>query len=230
MTYYSQAGEDQYIQERLLSIVSPKSRNYIEIGALDGVKYSNTKYLEESLGWSGILIEPNPVSFDRLKLNRPQNTLVSSLISNQRNELEYSYYENENMAAVSGATSTLTDKNKAVFYENKDDWYQKCREKYLRKTLLKPTTLDSVIEASSIKEFGFCSIDVEGHELQVLQSFSFNVDVSILLIEKNPNDNEIAELLKAKHYIYFDSVSHNDVYLSRDYYENLQARKLTNVA
>ena len=45
------------------------------MGALDGIKYSNTKFFEELLNWTGILIEPNPVMFNKLIKNRPNNYL-----------------------------------------------------------------------------------------------------------------------------------------------------------
>ena len=36
---------------------------FIEAGAHDGVDISNTLYLEKQLGWTGILVEPNPDTF-----------------------------------------------------------------------------------------------------------------------------------------------------------------------
>lgn len=230
MKYYSQAGEDKYIYEELVSKVAPISTHYLEIGALDGVKYSNTKFFEEHLGWSGILVEPNPVSFEKLKANRPLNTLIPSLISDQEEELEFSYFENENLAAVSGATVSLTDKNKAVFFESDEEWMKKSKEEFFRTCIVKPISFDTVMAQSKVASLGFCSIDVEGHELQVLQSFSFETDISILLIERNPHDAEIEALLGSKGYINFDTVAHNTVYLSSSYHQLIQEMKMSNVA
>jgi len=39
---------------------------FIEAGAYDGVDYSNTLYFEKTLGWTGILVEPNPFAFEGL--------------------------------------------------------------------------------------------------------------------------------------------------------------------
>lgn len=39
---------------------------FVEAGALDGEKLSNTLWLEQKLGWSGLLIEPNPVNYRNL--------------------------------------------------------------------------------------------------------------------------------------------------------------------
>jgi len=43
---------------------------YVEIGANDGVSQSNTKYLELYESWRGLLIEPIPELFVKLKKNR----------------------------------------------------------------------------------------------------------------------------------------------------------------
>jgi hypothetical protein len=36
---------------------------FIEAGAHDGVEASNTLYFEKKMGWTGLLVEPNPDSF-----------------------------------------------------------------------------------------------------------------------------------------------------------------------
>lgn len=39
---------------------------FLEAGALDGYYQSNTFFLERDLGWTGLLVEPNPVFFEAL--------------------------------------------------------------------------------------------------------------------------------------------------------------------
>ena len=38
---------------------------YIEIGAFDGVRLSNT-YFFECIGWTGLLVEPQPIQFNKI--------------------------------------------------------------------------------------------------------------------------------------------------------------------
>lgn len=54
-TFYSQHGEDRWISENL----KPGIGTFCEVGAYDGVACSNTLHFEQ-LGWSGILVEPDP--------------------------------------------------------------------------------------------------------------------------------------------------------------------------
>ena len=63
--YYSQCQEDVFLNSNIFK--NKKKGTYIELGALDGVLYSNTKFFEDVLGWKGILIEPHPEKFKYLK-------------------------------------------------------------------------------------------------------------------------------------------------------------------
>ena len=44
---------------------------FIELGGFDGITYSNTKLLEDHYGFTGILIEPSPINFNKMIKNRP---------------------------------------------------------------------------------------------------------------------------------------------------------------
>lgn len=53
---YSQAKQDQTVYELL-----PKQNGFfIEMGAFDGITFSNTLWLERNHNWTGLLIEANP--------------------------------------------------------------------------------------------------------------------------------------------------------------------------
>ena len=66
---YSQWGEDGIIR-KIFEIIGTSSKTVIEFGAADGFWFSNTANLwANDPSWSGILIEGNPSSFNRLKNN-----------------------------------------------------------------------------------------------------------------------------------------------------------------
>jgi len=79
MYVYSQCGEDLFLYNTFFK--NKQNGTYIELGALDGNLYSNTKFFEEQFGWKGILIEPHPNKFELLQKNRPNNYLFNNLIS-----------------------------------------------------------------------------------------------------------------------------------------------------
>lgn len=59
--FHGQGGEDKYCIENFFGGV--QHGTYLEMGAFNGIKFSNTLHLHETLGWRGLLIEPNPSSF-----------------------------------------------------------------------------------------------------------------------------------------------------------------------
>lgn len=67
--FYSQQDEDKYIIQYLLK-EKINDGTYLEIGACDGLLYSNTKTLEDFFNFKGILIEPQEKLFNNIKNNR----------------------------------------------------------------------------------------------------------------------------------------------------------------
>jgi FkbM family methyltransferase len=55
---------------RLMSFLPPGPGYFVELGANDGIRQSNTYWLERDRGWSGLLIEPALNRFFELKRNR----------------------------------------------------------------------------------------------------------------------------------------------------------------
>ena len=103
--YYSQCQEDIFLNEHIFK--NKQNGIYIELCALDGVLYSNTKFFEDTLNWTGILIEPHPDKFILLKKNRPNNFLFNNLVSCHKEPLKFRYFVNDH-AAVSGVENTLS--------------------------------------------------------------------------------------------------------------------------
>jgi hypothetical protein len=104
--YFSQCGEDKFLEETFFS--NKRNGTYIEMGALDGKLYSNSKYFEDHLGWKGILIEPHPEKFKDLEINRPNNHLFNELVSDANEPLLYRYCVDKH-SAISGVKSTLPE-------------------------------------------------------------------------------------------------------------------------
>lgn len=65
---YSQWGEDGIIQ-KIFEIIKPENKICVEFGAADGFMCSNTANLWKNRGWSALLIEPDPKSYQTLKKN-----------------------------------------------------------------------------------------------------------------------------------------------------------------
>ena len=72
---------DKFIFERYFP--EPNIRGvFVECGAFDGVTECSCKFFEETLGWSGINIEPVPWVYEKLCLNRPDAKNFNLALSN----------------------------------------------------------------------------------------------------------------------------------------------------
>lgn len=151
---------------------------FIELGAIDGIFISNTKYFEDNFNWTGILIEPNLFEFKKLQKNRPNCYLFNNIVSNLKEKVKFIYFEKNHMSAVSGVLTSLPEIHKNKYFNNNG---------YLTKELI-PESLTNIIKSTNFKYIDLLSLDVEGHELEVLESWDFSIPIKIILIEMLPDN------------------------------------------
>lgn len=208
--YYSQCLEDEFINKTYFK--NKKEGIYLELGALDGILYSNTKYFEEQHNWSGILIEPHPLKFKLLQNNRPNNFLFNDLISNISEPIEFLYFT-DHLTQVSGVVNSLSQHHYDAYFNN---------DKFLyipqSKVFMKPKTLSEIINNTGIKHIDFLSLDVEGHEYEVLMSYNFDIKIDVILIEMlgvQPDKDDLCRQILTKNgYIFHQKFAHNEIYIS----------------
>jgi len=171
--FYSQFAEDQWIVENVPDL--PKKGFFIDVGAADGVTFSNTYYFEKR-GWTGLCFEPSPFQYQQAKLFRKR--VLPLAISD-----------------IDG---------KINFYTSKSfpDWSSTIKsDDSLSVTKVESRTLKSIINKNKIKKIDLLSIDVEGSELAVLKGFPFNkIEPSIIIVEYlnkiNEKNREIEPFMK----------------------------------
>lgn len=194
--FKSQCGQDKY----LYSLIGNKKNGYfIELGACDGIVFSNSYFFEKELGWNGILIEPNPIYYNDLINNR--NCHISNkLISNIENEnytfLDFSWF--------SGIISN--DQYQSIHITENLNAHNKIN--------LTSTTLEKVlIEFNAPDEIDFLSIDIEGQEYPILKTFPFNkYKIKYICVERNNAKEEIKKLMEDNNYVFINEDTYDDFY------------------
>lgn len=208
---FSLAKEDLFLNERIFK--NKKFGTYLELGAVDGVIQSNTKYFEDFYNWSGILIEPNPLMFNKLKANRPNNKLFNSLISCYQQEMDFLIMEH--LEPVAAVINTMPNEHYEKFYNNSK--YANNNKNIIK---IKPDTLTNIINKCDYTHIDLFSLDVEGHELEVLKSYDFNIPIYVILIETlgsdNIKENECHNLLLSKGYKFYMKCAHNSIYVLKN--------------
>jgi FkbM family methyltransferase len=185
----SQHGEDLW----LWNYFQKKDHGFfVEVGAYDGVTFSNTYFLEAT-GWHGILIEPNPENYELCCKRRPHSICIRAAVSNAReSETILSLVKGDNGVDALSFTQ-VSEKHLARVAKNG----AKIME--IKVPALK---LSRILE--DVKEqIDLISIDVEGAELNVLESLDFVRHApSVFIIEDNSlgRDKDVERFLLEKGY------------------------------
>ena len=208
--YYSQCQEDTFLNQNIFK--NKQNGVYVELGALDGILYSNTKFFEDSLNWKGILIEPHPEKFKLLQKNRPNNYLFNNLVSCHKEPLEFRYFVDQH-AAVSGVENTLSKHHFNTYFESNDSWTKSLLQ---NKIFIEPKSLTEIVKSTNLTHIDLLSLDVEGHEYEVLKSWDFSVPIDIILIEtlgvQKEKDELCREMLIKNNYKFITKYKHNEIF------------------
>ena len=97
--YKSQIGQDKYISGVIFK--NKKNGYFIELGAVDGIKLSNTYYFEKELNWKGICIEPNLKYKELLSSNRNCHTATELVYSTSGEYKEFSVVNSDELSGMS---------------------------------------------------------------------------------------------------------------------------------
>jgi FkbM family methyltransferase len=155
-TYFAQFGED----EILAVIFGGRERGTcVEVGAHDGVNGSNTLYFERR-GWDCVLVEPVPALVAAIRRQR-QCTVVECAASSH--DAEATLQVAEHVESMSALAPDAEHSRRVARLGGR--WVP------LR---VRTRTLDSILDEAGFKSLDFATIDVEGHELEVLRGLSLD--------------------------------------------------------
>ncbi|MBS2038461.1 FkbM family methyltransferase [bacterium] len=213
----SQYGEDL----KLLARFNQSEGFFLEIGACDGLLYSNS-YLFERLGWTGILVEADPQLAAQCQRNRPGSILRNvALVGPEKAGQKLPF------TRVSGA-----EEHSGFFVPDSKLRLLRALSKKVEVETVEVdcTTTDLVLQDCQVLpgQICFCSIDVEGSEMEVLRGFNLSYwRPQVVLVENNRiwPDAGIQDYLEAAGYHWFFSTGVNDWYApKRGFWGDLRSR------
>jgi len=215
---YSQFGED-IILAHLFAHLGIDKPSYLDIGANEPRFISNTYYFYEH-GSVGVLIEPNPYLFEKLKKNRPKDIVINTGIGfSEINEADFYLFPN-----FANGLSTFS-KEDALYWQEVG---MKGSEKIpIEKTIkMKLTPVNSILEKYfSHKKLNLVSIDVEGLDLEILKSLDFvKYKPDVFCIETLKYDQqqngykniEIIDFMLEKNYMIYGDTRVNTIFCNKE--------------
>lgn len=191
---------------------------FVEIGGFDGVTLSNT-LLHEQQGWTGLLVEPLPEHYSALVKARSCATLNCAIGREPEDHTAFRH---------------VPDAPELSRLENvvPDDLHEAADSRQEHELIETHTiTIAKALQlANAPAVIDYISLDTEGNELEILQSFPFDeYEVRSLTVEHNqsqPRQAEIEELLAGHGFVpVFPTVSRWDGWYTRP--ETLLAARST---
>jgi FkbM family methyltransferase len=158
---FAQQGED-IIMDQMVSYFGIDHPSYLDIGAHDPIIYNNT-FLFYGRGSRGVLVEPNPVMVEKLRRERPNDTVLAVGIG-PADVPSADYY----VTRGAGLLNTFSK-------EDAEELKKKYGPEFIERVLKMPlVNVNRVLEEHfSNKAPDVLSIDTEGLDLPILRALDF---------------------------------------------------------
>ena len=197
------------IDKELSRLLKNRDGFYVEIGANDGISFSNSLFFERKRGWSGVLVEPSFSTFKFLKNNRSSSNEFyncACVSFDYKDEFIEFFYSN----LMSTTVNSDQDLNKYSDHAKSGILYLARNEKFA-KFRVPACTLESLLLSSKAPELmDFFSLDVEGNELEILKGLShINYRFKYIVVETS-DFTTISNYLLEKKYNFIKNLSPND--------------------
>lgn len=147
---------------------------YVDLAANHYEHISNTFALDRCLGWRGLCIEPNAGEYYFGLLKHRTCQLFPICISNVEETVTF---------LEVGPYGGILGTNKHV--NNTAEWAASINSTSPQSQMT-CVTLSFLLMRQRVRRVGFLSLDVEGHELQILQGIDWDkVEIDIIALESN---------------------------------------------
>lgn len=168
-TFYSSHEQDKQLIEQFPWWLKKDKGTFLEMGALDGKRVSNTKFFYDSLGWRGVLVEPQSECREMIAQHRPEDTVFANASCADFKTLAFDQVPGECVGGV-GGSAFLTDKRK--------------KDIEAKTVQVGCSPIGHMLKQAGLSKVDLWSLDVEGSEHEVLKGMDWaHIPVHALLIE-----------------------------------------------
>ena len=175
--YYSQYKQD-YILDNIL-FEKKQGGIFLDIGANDGITYSNTYFLEKLRIWKGLCIEPLPSTFAKLQANRHCELENCAVGSTNRKDI---------LLEISGYSEMLSGlkKNYHKDHLSRIDSEIKSYGGVKKEIEINCINVNDLLAKHNMVYIDYCNIDTEGSETEIINAFNFKkFSIDAITIEAN---------------------------------------------
>jgi len=177
---------------------------FIEVGANDGVVQSNTYFLGRRRGWTGLLIEPVPWLAKTARRWRPEAIVAEVCATSPELAGKPIEFIDLDLVSQIGLTSEHAD----LISAPRDAMHAQT------KFCVQTSTLTELLEVNNLTRIDFLSIDVEGHEMEVLAGLDLRRCRPTLILVETSDPISVRNLLSSR-YQFVSALSHHDYLFQR---------------
>ena len=206
----SQFGEEKFI----LSFFNKAHKGkFVDIGCFHPTRHNNTYKMYKS-GWRGINIDLNSLTIDLFNFARPKDININAAISdNEENKTLY-FVDELN-------TQNTLEANHLFFLKN----HHNLKNEEISKLKIRTKRLDKILDSYNYNDIDFMNIDVEGHELNILNSIDFlKYKIRFICIEMIDHNDQaklinekLNEILERNGYILEKKIDFNFIFKKINY-------------
>jgi FkbM family methyltransferase len=191
----SQLGQDRIVDEYLRG---KRDGIFVDIGAYDGVTFSNTLTLERERDWTGICIEPLPDVFAQLQKNRRCICVQACIGNREEPGVEFLAVQSKAFRTrmLSGVLSEYDARHLLRVAAELDEFGGS------KNVIRVPMRhLHALLGEHGIRKVDYLSIDTEGSELLILRSTILSaIGNPCITVENNYDDPAIDSVLREQGY------------------------------
>lgn len=162
---------------------------FVEFGATNGLKNSNTYLLEHKYHWKGILAEPNPFWHAQLHENRQGDNVA----------IDHRCVSSATGKTVEFLTTDTADPELSGIAEFADgDHFSAVRSSGKSLQIETISLQDLLAQHRAPSVIDYLSIDTEGSEYDILSNFDFSTRSRLISVEQNTKTEAKLEALLAQ--------------------------------
>ena len=192
------------LDKKLLQYLPTGPGFFIEAGANDGIRQSNTYFLEKRRSWTGLLVEPVPRLAKRCAKNRSRSSVEQVvLVAPERTGTSMDMVDLDLMSLVSEHNLGLIDKDAHIRTG------ESVRGVTSSNLSVLGITLSELLEKHGNPKIDLLSLDVEGFELDVLAGLDLTRHAPIFILVETRVIDQVSRVLSS-HYEMVDALSHHD--------------------
>lgn len=200
----------QDLDKKLEKYLNFDGGRFVEIGAWDGVRQSNSLYFERFRSWKGILIEPSPSEFLKCRRNRPDAQVYCyACVPFDYTEAFVPMLFCASMTATNVAGQRRGHLDPAQHVLDGRKFLSEGEEVFAFGAVPRP--LSNVIDEAGLDApLDLLILDVEGFELEVLRGLDFGRHAPRFICVEVWDFKSINSYLTSKGYVHVDQLTQHD--------------------